>query len=267
MTPSRSLPVVALAAALSLAACDAVTGGASGNPVGVGNLSARTKGAGFTTGPTFAFYRLTGAQFVSTQGVRDTCFATAFNPNATPSTTTAAQIGAGTIVSIVTGSRTDSLARTTGGSDQTYRSSLASGIPFTPGDSIVITIKGEQNGFPTSTFRGKTAEAFSITPITVPAAGEPIPVKWTPAQDLNSAMFVNFHYAVSGSTTLNRQIACTFVDDGAATVPGSLTTDWVNSTIRDYTGQRVRTILDQVDVPLSYFNLVSSFHWPTPVSP
>jgi hypothetical protein len=267
MTPIRRSSFVVIAATLALSACDAVTSGSSGNPVGIGNLVARTKGAGFTTAPTFTFYRVTGATFVSTQSVRDTCFATAFNPNATPNPNTSSQIGAGAFVAVVTGSRTDSLVRTTGGTDQTYRSSLASGIPFTPGDSIVITTKGERNGFPTSTFRGKTAEAFTINPITVPAAGQPIVVTWTAAQAPGSAMFVNFHYAVSGSATMNRQIACTFVDDGSAIVQGSLTTDWVNSAVRDYTGQRVRTILEQVPVPLSYLNVVSSFHWPTPASP
>jgi hypothetical protein len=267
MTPNRRASFLVLAAALALNACDAVTGGASGNPVGIGNIVARTKGTGFTAAPTFTFYRVTGATFVSSQTVRDTCFATAFNPNATPGVSTAQQIGAGAFVSIVTGTRTDSLVRTTGATDQTYRSALASGIPFTPGDSIVITTKGERNGFPTSTFRGKTAEPFTINPVTVPAAGDPIVVTWTAATAPGSAMFVNFHYAVSGSATMNRQIACTFVDDGSALVPGSLTTDWVNSAVRDYTGQRVRTILEQVDVPLSYFNVVSSFHWPTPASP
>ena len=65
----------------------------------------------------------------------------------------------------------------------------------------------------------------------------------------------------------DRQIACSFIDDGSGQVPASLATDWITATNRDMIAQRVRTILTQIAVPLSYFNVVSAFDWPTPISP
>jgi hypothetical protein len=266
MTRHRTPALAALAGALLLSACEAVSGGTSGNPVGVGGLGARTKGTGYTTGPSISFYRVTSATFVSATGARDTCFTAAYS-EASSGNPTAAKLSAGAHIALTIGSRTDTLYRPSNpATDLTYRSSLPAGIPYTPGDSMVFTIAGDQNGFPISSFRGKTAEPFVINPITIPASGA-IPVTWTPAHDLNSAMFITFRYRAGTATTFNRQIACTFVDDGSAVVPDRVTAEWLAATNRDYVGQRIRTILGQVPVPLSYFNIVSSFNWPTPVSP
>jgi hypothetical protein len=268
MKNSRLPAFVALTATLILAACDAVAGGNAGNPVGVGALSARTKGDGFTTGPSLAFYRVTGATFISSTGARDTCYLAGYSESTGSGTSTAPKLSAGAFVALTIGSRTDTLAKPASTADLTYRSALASGIPFTPGDSLIVKMAGDNNGFPVSTFRGKTAEAFTVTPFTIPASG-PIALSWTPAHDANAAMFFTFRYvsATSTATTFNRQIACTFIDDGSGVVPERVTGEWLVATKRDYVAQRIRTILGQVDVPLSYFNIVSSFTWPTPVSP
>jgi hypothetical protein len=269
MSNSRArLPLLVFAVA-SLAACDAITSGVSGNPVGVGNLSARTKGTGFTTAPNIAFYRVTGATFVTTSGISDTCVAASYSEAtaSTPTPVNAPGVSAGQFLTISIGGRTDTLRQTAGSTDISYRSSIASGIPFTPGDSMVITVAGNQDGFPVSTFRGKTAEAFVLNPIVVPAAGNPIAATWTPATDTRAGMFLTFRYATGSATTFNRQIACSFVDDGAGTVPAIVAGDWIAATQRDVIAQRIRTIYTQVNVPLSYFNLVSSYHWPTPTSP
>ena len=267
MTHTARAIFALIACSLSLAACEGVTGGSSGNPIGVGGVGARTKGAGYTMGPQISFYRVTGATFITSMGARDTCFLTSYSAPTTPTTSTAPKLSAGAIITMATGTRTDTLTRGTGGTDQTYRSPLTSGIPFTPGDSMVISVAGDVNGFPISTFRGKTAEPFVLNPPTLPSGAGPITITWTPAQDLNAAMFVNFRYLAGTATTLNRQIACTFADDGSGTVPATVTADWLAATTRDYTAERIRTILATVPVPLSYFNIVSSFNWPTPVSP
>ena len=103
--------------------------------------------------------------------------------------------------------------------------------------------------------------------LVVPPTGSPINVTWTPATDLNSAMYVTFRYISGTATTFNRQIACSFIDDGTGTVSTVAAADWIASPNRDMIAQRVRTILTQIDVPLSYFNIVSAFDWPTPISP
>lgn len=269
MNQTKAVAIVLLATTVAVGGCDAVTGSANGSPIGVGGISARTKGAGYTTAPQIAFYRVSGATFVSTQGITDTCFVAAYSESGSSGQTSATALGAGAYIALALGARTDSLVRTGGALDATYRSQATSGIPYTPGDSMVITIPGDRAGFPTSTFRGKTAEAFTMTPIVAPAAGSPLNVTWTAAVDPNAAMFVTFRYVSSGSTstTFNRQVACSFVDDGSGQVPASTAAEWIAATKRDYTAQRIRTILVQIDLPLSYFNIVSTFDWPTPVSP
>ena len=268
MTRQQLLPILALAAVTSIAGCDGLNTGQSGNPVGVGRLVTRTKGTGYTTNPQVTFYRVTSATFVTTAGLRDTCYLALYTETGSAGTTSATTVSAGAAISLALGTRTDSLARTVGATDATYHSALLAGIPFTPGDSMVFTIPGDKNGFPTSVFRGKTAERFALNAVTVPAVGNPVPLSWAPAAtDSNAAMFVTFRYATGTSTTFNRQIACTFIDDGAGSAPATVTTDWINATKRDVIAQRARTILTQVPVPLSYFNIISVFDWPTPISP
>ena len=101
----------------------------------------------------------------------------------------------------------------------------------------------------------------------MPASGNPINLTWTPASDLHAAMFVTFRYIAGTATSFNRQIACSFLDDGSGQVPATVAADWMLAANRDMTAQRLRSILVQIDVPLSYFNVVSTFDRPTPVSP
>jgi hypothetical protein len=268
VTPMVRSAIALFSCILAASACDAVTGGQSGNPIGVGTVSARTKGTGYTTGPVIAFYRVNSATFVSASPARDSCYQTSWSEPASTQNTSAPKLTAGTTVTIQIGSRIDTLTKAATGADQSYKSTLSSGIPYTPGDSMVVTMSGDVNGFPISTFRGKTAEAFVMNTPGLPNGSGPITLSWTPSQDANSIMLVNLRFiAGTTATSFNRQIACTFIDDGAGTVPASVTTDWLAATTRDVISQRIRTILGSVDVPLSYFNIVSSFSWPTPASP
>ena len=273
MIRNRSLAFVLLTATVGVSACDSLTGSSTGSPIGVGGLSARTKGAGFTTAPQLAFYRVSGATFESAAGVRDTCYLAAYSESSTtggsPGTSTTTGLGAGAFIMVAIGNRVDSLTRTGGALDPVYRSSLSAGIPYTPGDSMVITIPGDRTGFPTSSFRGRTAEPFTMGQLGVPQLGSPVNITWTPATDPNAAMFVTFRYVsgLSSALPFNRQIACSFIDDGSAQVSAAVSADWTSSIKHDMVAQRIRTILAQVAVPLSYFNIVSTFDWPTPISP
>ena len=267
MISNSRLTVAALLATAALSACELPTAGVTGNPVGVGSLTARTSGMTYTTRPEVTFYRVTGAVFVSTQGITDTCVQLPFGDSTAGAPSTTPRLSAGAYVAIKIGSRTDTLTRATGGTDPTYRTASVAGFPFTPGDSMVITVAGDPNGFPASTFRGRTAEPFVISPLIIPAAGAPIQVTWSPPGDVAAAMLISFQYAAGTSTTRNRQLACTFLDDGAASVSAVTASPWLTATNRTMTGQRVRTILSEVSVPRSYFNILSTFNWPTPVTP
>jgi hypothetical protein len=269
MSRTRPLTALVLAAAVSVAACDSITSGSSGNPIGVGGITARTKGSGFTTDPQIGFYRVSSASFMTTSGVPDTCFIAAYSTSTSSGgTTSATALSAGPSLVFQVGSRTDTLKQAGPSLDPVYKSVLASGIPYTPGDSFVVTVPGSTGGFPPGTFRGRTAEAFTVAPVTLPATGTPMTVNWTPAGDGTSAMYMTFrYYGTATSTDYDRQVACSFADDGSGTIPATMAGLWVGSTKRDLLAQRMRAMLSQVDVPRAYFNLVSTFDWPTPVSP
>lgn len=267
-SPISRLAAVAFVAlsALGTSACEFSTAGATGNPVGVGNLRARSTGTAYTTSPVIAFYRVTAASFITTAAVRDTCFTAAYAESSTNAPSNAPPLSAGTTITVAIGSRVDTLARPSSATDETYRTKLAAGIPYTPGDSMIFTISGDPNGFPASSFRGKTAEAFTLAPLVITPAGDPINVSWSPAGGSNSAMLLTMRYAAGTSTTFNRQVACTFVDDGSGVVPGFLADVWRAASTRDHIAQRMRTIFSQVEVPRSFFNMVSTFDWPTPTT-
>jgi len=268
MSSTSRLFVLLAATTPLLAGCDPIGGVQGGNPIGIAVLNARTQGSGYTTSPQVAFYRVASATFLSAQGVQDSCVNIPYFGTGGTSTTATA-IGGGSYVLIEVSGQVDSLRRTPGSADQTYRASQSSGITFTPGDSIVITVPGERSGFPTATFRGRTAEPFTMNPTTIPPTGEPMTLSWTPATDGNSAMFIQLRFTTGTASTFNRQVSCSFRDDGSGTIAALLLEQFYASGLRDTVpiAQRVRTIVAQVDVPLSYFNMVSEFDRPTPVSP
>ena len=265
---SNRLPLLVVAlASVAVASCSTLTSSSTGNAIAVGGMGARTKGNGFTTLPQISFYRASGASFVTINGLVDSCIVTAYADSTASGGTAATIIGAGDFLVMQIGASTDTLRRAGGTTDPTYQSTKVSGMSFVPGDSMVITVPGERGGFPASTFRGKTAEAFTSPALVPPPVGSPIPLTWTPPADANTGMFVTFRYAAGNATAFNRQISCSFVDDGSASVPAVAASEWLAATKRDYIMQRVRVILAQVDVPLSYFNIISTYDVPTPISP
>jgi hypothetical protein len=243
--------------ALAVAACDFQPGGLAGSPVALGTLTTVRSGTTYAMQPTIGFYRVTGAVFVNTSFVSDTCFEAPYSESTSEGSNSSLAISAGDYVVLAVGGRSDTLRRSTA-VDPFYRAGGGL-IPFTPGDSMVITVKGDPNGFPASTFRGKTAEPFTFGPIVKPADGNPITITWSPGGVGGSAILVALRFASGTSTTIDRQVACTLVDDGTATIPGPTILNWLRASQHDVVGQRLRAILQQVDVPRSYFNVTSVF--------
>jgi hypothetical protein len=255
----RIVRLTALVLAVStIAACDFATGGAAGYAVGVGAFPTNQSGAVYSAAPAIGFYRVTGAAFINTNVLRDTCFETVYR-DPTDVVPTATLINAGEYITLSLGARTDTLRRSTL-ADPYYRLSTGQSIPYQPGDSMIVNIPGDPNGFPASTFRGRTAEAFTIGDIVPPEPGTDMPVTWTPAAGDGAAMLMAFRFSTDTVTsTFNRQVACTFIDDGSAVLPGQVGFNWAAATHRDVVAQRLRSILEQVNVPRSYFNLTSYF--------
>jgi hypothetical protein len=261
----RSSLLLILAATSALAACNSVTGTDSGGtPIGVVLMNARTTTGGYTTAPLANFYGVSSATFVFSNVNSDTCAIESYDTTSVAVTTP--QLGAGAYVKATVSGTTDSLVKGSTG-NQTYRMISAHGSVFNPGDSVTITIPGDQAGFPALTGASKTAEPFTIAYPVLPPAGQPMIISWTPATDGNAAMFVSLIYA-KGGTTLNTEIFCDFHDDGQGTVQATLIPDLRTSGVPFVLqAQRLRSNLFVNGTTLAYLNIISTFDYPTPVSP
>jgi hypothetical protein len=255
---------------VAVAACDNLAGlsGANGTPVAVVLMNARTKGGGYTTYPKLNFYSVGNAQFAFSTIVSDTCIAAAYDSTAVAANT-ATVIGGGAFVIAAVSADTDSLFRATT-SDGTYRPTNTVGMSFNPGDSVYFNVPGDVAGFPPLQAAARTAEPYTISRPVIPPVGQPMLVQWTPATDNNAAMYVSLIYAANGGTSLNTQIFCDFHDDGQGTVQAYLLPALSSSNVPFVLkAQRVRTnlLLASSGSAGGYMNVISTFDFPTPVSP
>ncbi len=263
----RSSPLLVLGMIAVVASCDNFTGlgASSGSPIGIALMNARTQGVGYTTSPVVNFYSVASATFSFSTLTSDTCVAAAYDTTQAPNTAT--RIGAGAYMIAAVSGDTDSLYMATT-SDKTYRSKHVSGMPFNPGDSVFFNIGGDAVGFPALSGMSRTAEPFTIARPVIPPVGQAMTINWTPATDNNAAMYVALLYNKGGGTNLNAQIFCDFHDDGQGLVQASLLPALSSSSVPFVlNAQRLRTQLLQGSFSNSYFNIISTFEVPTPVSP
>lgn len=137
--------------------------------------------------------------------------------------------------------------------------------PYTPGDSIIVSVAGVPGGFPGGNIRAKTAEAFTFpTDIPVPAGTEAIQLAWSAPQDQRSAMVVSLRYAtISNPAVLTRNVLCTFVDDGVDSIPFRWHQNWSSSSgARAVVATRLRTTY--VGAGDANLGVVSTYQVPTP---
>jgi hypothetical protein len=274
--PRHPSPLLFLGLGLVVAACDSIGGvGSGGTPIGIVLMNARTNGSGgYTTYPKINFYSVGSATFEFATLVSDTCVVAPFTTD-TGATPNAQQIGAGNFLTMTLSGVTDSLYKAVTG-DQTYHPATLSGVAFNPGDTVTFQIAGDAAGFPRLTNGySKTAEPFTIAQPTVPPAGQPMTVSWTPGSDPNAAMFVSLIYNTpANGAGLNTQIFCDFHDidpltgSSVGTVQAYLMPALESSNVGFVVhGQRVRTNLLTADFLLGYLNIISTFEVPTPASP
>jgi hypothetical protein len=172
-------------------------------------------------------------------------------------------LDAGPSVEAIIGGVTTTLSRTTTEDGLSYLPAIP--VPFTPGDSIVVNIDGVAGGFPGGTIRAKTAEAFDFPTIVPPGGTETILLNWSVPQDPRSAMVVSLRYAGTGST-INRQVLCTFLDDGVDSIPFRWHTNWSSSAgPREVVATRLRT--HYVAAADANLGVVSTYQVPTPPNP
>ena len=254
---------------LALAGCVGTTENRGGNLIGLIQMNARSKGTGYTTSPTANFY-LAGAATLSSAGsAPDTCSRGSYDPISAP-VNEATVLSGGATVAVTVSGITDTLRRS-GSVDGTYRTALAAGIAFKPGDTVSFTVAGDGAGFPAVSAIMKTSEPFTMSTIALPAANQTIDVTWTPAAT-GAAMLLQLLYNDGSNSTPsvpNRQLFCSLVDDGAYSIPAILVDSWRlgSAAARSVVARRLRTLVKQPSGSTALLNVISLFELPPPVSP
>jgi len=217
--------VAVLAGILSLAACNSDRFGPAKERTGFISATAYDGGGGaFALRFLGAFYKYDG---LST-GIpaAETCQGAPY----TPQNTTVASlptVEAGEYLFTQVSGRSDTLFRSAGLGLSTYQLLTVNAVPFTPGDTLTLVVPGEAGGFPGTTMRVRTAEAFTHDPIGSGNSGQPLTINWTPATVPGSLMVFSLRFNSTGTASIpNAQIYCVFNDDGSGEVSAALAEVW-----------------------------------------
>ena len=181
-------------------------------------------GGSFVMRPEAAFYDKTDLSYVPVVG--DTCVIAPYSALQSVSGGLVT-LNAGEFLFTSIGGRVDTMTTIAGLLIRVYTPLRPQGIPYTPGDTLSVTVPGALGGFPASAISVRTAEAFTHGAIGIPAENIGLPLAWTPAPSAGSQMTFSLRYAnsVSGGA-LNEQVFCSFIDDGAASINSNYLGGW-----------------------------------------
>ncbi len=218
-------------------------------------------GGGYVLAPEAAFYDQTDLSYEPFIG--DTCVLLPYSPIVQVNSGLLT-LNAGNYLFTYVGTRIDTLAPLPSTSIRVYAPLRTNGIPFTPGDTLEITVPGHPNGFPQSAVSVRTAEPFTHGAIPVPAEDVGIDLTWTAATSPGSQMTFSLRYRNASATTAqNEQVFCSFNDDGGATIPSGYLTGWRNSVGGDRSTRAIRVRHNQVDVDSrTTLSIISSYGQP-----
>lgn len=266
--PARFVPralAVLLAGAALVTACDTTVGFSPGQQRwGFINIAALRNTAGeYRLAPNATFFRGSITAVPDARIRTDSCFvAGEYTPPSSNNFSGVTYLDAGETISAKIGTTTTPLPRVSSAGALTYSLGAGTTIPYTPGDSVVITVPGIAGGFPASEIRGRSAEPFTIDPITPSTTS--IPLKWTAATDANSALIISLQYTPSGTGAKTQEIRCAYTDDGVDSIPLRQHEAWSASTNvnRAVVVTRLRTSI--IAVADGAMELISTFVVPTP---
>lgn len=266
--PSRFVPralAILVAGVALVSACDTTVGfSPSQQRWGFINIAALRNSAGeYRLAPNASFFRGSITSVPDARIRTDSCFAIGdYIPPSGGNILGVTYLDAGESISAKIGATTTTLPRIASGGALTYALAAGTTIPFTPGDSVVITIPGVAGGFPASEIRGRSAEPFTIDSIAPSTTS--IPLKWTPATDPNSAIIVSLQYTPSGAGAKTQEIRCAYNDDGLDSIPLRQHQAWSATTNVDRAAvfTRLRTII--IPVTDGAMEIISTFVVPTP---
>jgi hypothetical protein len=262
-SPSRwawALPVLATAAVV--ACSDSLSSSVTEQTWGFVTLDAKKTASGvYQTSPQALFFKGRLAALPNASLVLDSCVDTPFDGSGN-NLTGVTYLDAGALVSTAVSGRQDTLQRIATTTSITYEKN---GIPFRPGDTIVVTVPGATGGYPAAEIRAKTAEAFTINDIPTPSGTEAIQLRWTAGQDLASAMILELRY--TSATNVPRELLCSYADDGVDSIPFRQHQTWSigTSSARTVVATRLRTNFKVVGDGL--LEVISTFAVPTPTVP
>ncbi|HJU66888.1 MAG TPA: hypothetical protein VJ650_01490 [Gemmatimonadaceae bacterium] len=168
-------------------------------------------------------------------------------------------LDAGDSVAISTATTTKHLFPTTSSNGEAYVLDEGERFPFHPGESVTITVPGAPGGFANGTISILTARGFTLGPISAsPPADSALRLTWTPAGDDSTKMLISLQYGL-GQIAANRQIFCSLVDDGVATVPSILLGEWRTATTGSRKAEAARWRVALKEVTGGVLLVVSAF--------
>jgi hypothetical protein len=223
-------------------------------------------GGGFVTLPVASFFRSAQLTISSSTSPADQCIETPYDPDQEGADLGDISFYNAGAVTVEADDVTRQLARVVEGEVERYEITSGGGLPYEPGDTVEFIVAGTTGGFPAFSIRARTAEEFTFTEPSVPAAGQPIALSWTTGVPAGSAMLVSLRYRSASATTgLDRQIYCEMVDDGSFSVPAQLATGWRVAAARETAMSRWRTEFEQINDD-TWAVVSSNFTVPTPGS-
>ena len=258
--------VAVAAAVVFVAACDTTASFTPGEQnwgfINVGALS--TSSGEYRTAPTAVFFRGAVSSVPNASTRSDSCFLVGEYVPPSNSFTGVTFLDAGTSVSATIGGVLTDLPRASSSAANNYGLATGTTVGYRPGDSVVIKVPGVAGGYPAAEIRGKSAEAFTIQPIT-PVLNAAIPLRWSKATDASSALIVSLQFLPAGSTSRTQEIRCSFNDDGVDSIPARQHLLWSAdaNVSRRVVATRLRTVLLAVDG--GAIQLISTFQVPTPL--
>lgn len=233
-------------------------------PVPTGRYGAVTastfsRTGGYAMRPQAAFYGSTDLSYAPFPN--DTCFTAAY-ADSTAISGGLRFLNAGDFIQMSVSGRVDTLLPLLNTNLRVYQFPASTGIPFTPGDTLTVVVPGAT--FPASGITVRTAEAFTHDSVIVPAVDASLPIAWTAAVASGTTMTFSLRYNNGFITTgYNEQLFCSFIDDGAATIPAALLTGWRNALNDERTTRAVRIRSREITVDArTRLVVISSFAQP-----
>lgn len=217
--------VAVLTGVLALGACNSDRFGPAKERTGFISATAYDGGGGgYAMRFLGAFYKYDG--LVTGIPAAETCQGAPYRAENT-TVATLPTVSAGQYLYTEVGGRRDTLFQSSGLGLLAYQLLTVNAVPFTPGDTLTVEVPGETGGFPGTTLKVRTAEAFTLSPVGTGTDGQPLTVTWTPAPQPGSLMTISLRLNGSGtSTTPDAQIYCVFNDDGSGDISAALAGVW-----------------------------------------